>query len=135
MPGIKGKSGRKSKSMNGHNAELILCEGAPQAARYVVDVAHGAIPNPNKIRVMTALEVIAHAIGRPKIKVDSRVTHDISLTARNILDLQAQIEAQERKMLEAHGDVVEGELVSVETPEHPLVSPPESGFCEQSEAK
>ncbi len=100
MAGKKGRSGRKPKSQNRQNTEMILAETAPHAAGYLRTVAKGElgtytkityrkngdrIEEPNlplpadPIRVDTCKYVVNQDLGMPKQRQEISGTQKIDL--------------------------------------------------------
>ena len=69
MPGVKGRSGRKSLSTNRQNTQMILAETSPKAAGYLREVSSG-ITKGDPIRVDVCKYIINQDLGMPKAKTE-----------------------------------------------------------------
>lgn len=90
MAGVKGKSGRKKKSVLTRQANQVIMDSAPLAAEYLMKVSRGVIKRPNLMRVEVCKFVINHAVGTPRQKVEMKHTGS-PLTYQQLADSAEEI--------------------------------------------
>ena len=74
MAGVKGKSGRKAKTVLTRTAAQIIMDAAPYAAQYLMKVVKGEVKRPSLMRVEACKFIINHVLGTPRQKVEMKHT-------------------------------------------------------------
>lgn len=69
MAGVKGKSGRKAKTVLTRQTNQIITDTAPHAAQYLEKVVKGEVKRPSLARIGACEFVINQAIGTPRQKI------------------------------------------------------------------
>ena len=93
MTGVKGRSGRKpDPGFSGHEAMSRLMEKLPTLFTAAIKKAEDGDKD-------CIIYLIDRALGRPKIAVDARMTHQVALTADDIVKIVQEIKAQELAVL------------------------------------
>ena len=97
MTGVKGKSGRKKKTVELANTAQILSGAAPHAARYLRDIATGKVTKPSWSKIDVAKYILDHELGKPRIKAELTGASGVPLDWRGILILAGIAEQAENE--------------------------------------
>ena len=69
MAGVKGRSGRKPKTVQRATTQRIITDTSPHAAQYLRQVIEGKV-KPSALRIEVCKFIITHDLGRPRQKVN-----------------------------------------------------------------
>ena len=69
MAGVKGKSGRKAKTVLTRQVNQIISDTAPHAVQYLEKVVKGEVKRPSLVRIEVCKFIVNHTIGTPRQKI------------------------------------------------------------------
>ena len=110
MSGVKGKSGRKRKSLNREDAMRSLTNKLPKAIEVIAGAMEGTVKD--RLQYEAAIGIKDTVMGKPKQAIDQTITGNLTITpdmrllaARELLE----IKAEETKLLEGDYATIEEE--------------------------
>lgn len=113
MSGVKGRSGRKKKTLTSEKARQRIQALLPYAIETLGETVNGT--NIDRLRYEAAVEIKDSALGKPKQQTDLSIEGGEKLGGGAILELFRQLAqyrqeliAEERKMIERGEDAVNG---------------------------
>ena len=96
MSGVKGKSGRKHKTLTRERALQCLTQKLPKAIETISDTMEGTISD--RLRYEAAIEIKDSVMGKPKIQAE--LTGNVKLGAAEMLAVFKVIAESRRKQIE-----------------------------------
>jgi len=94
MSGVKGKSGRKKKTLTATQAKQRLQAALPGAIEVIIETVEGT--NKDRMRYEAAVELKDSAIGKPRQQTDIDLTARREFTPEEVRLLMRQVYVEEQ---------------------------------------
>lgn len=98
MSGVKGKSGRKPKSINRTKAMQILTNKLPMAIDVIIFTAEGT--NKDRMRYEAAIEIKDSVVGKPHQQTGIDITGGQELGVVMVDRIHQLVEMRQRQLIE-----------------------------------